>query len=274
MVVNAMRAEDYSQPDLFQIERRLVFTSGWLPACAEGQLAQPGDFRSDTVGGWGIVAVRDAAGQVRVLRNLCRHQAMAVVDRPSGNCERFRCPFHGWVYDLSGKLIGKPPSQGTHDPTAPSMNMVPFVVALTGGMVFFSLDGMAAPPALDRPPAYGGTIEVDMECNWKVVVEHLLATAHDGEVARLWPLLTVHRTGSRTMVQQIVPRATGRTGLLVHVFGDRAEEHREPIEAFKPECEALQAERAAGRMAAADNDLVAAFHRRLDEIHAVSAKAT
>src|SRR5438046_8613185 len=85
-----MKPEDYAQGDAFQAEKRTVFSTEWLPVCAEAQLARPGDFLSATVGGWGVVAVRGQDGEVRVLRNACRHQNMPVVGVPAGNCESFR----------------------------------------------------------------------------------------------------------------------------------------------------------------------------------------
>src|SRR5215211_5573584 len=103
-----MKSEDYSQGDTFQTEKRTVFSTEALPLCAEGQLARPGDFVSATVGGWSVFAARDKEGAVRVLRNACRHQNMKVVATPAGNCETFRCRFHGWTYDLQGRFLSAP----------------------------------------------------------------------------------------------------------------------------------------------------------------------
>ena len=102
-----MKFEDYAQPDAFQAEKRTIFAATWLPLCADGQLAKQGDFVSATVGGWGVFGVRDTAGTVGVLRNACRHQSMQVVGTPSGNCETFRCRFHGWTYDCRAIFGGR-----------------------------------------------------------------------------------------------------------------------------------------------------------------------
>ena len=104
-----MKSEEYVQGDAFQAEKRTLFSTEWLPLCAEAQIAKPGDFLSATVGGWGVFGVRDREGAVLVLRNACRQQNMQVVGAPSGNCETFRCRFHGWTYDLQGRFLGAPP---------------------------------------------------------------------------------------------------------------------------------------------------------------------
>src|SRR5258708_8969558 len=116
-----MKSDDYAQGDAFQSEKRTLFSAEWLPLCAAGQIAKPGDFLSATVGGWGVFGVRDQEGAVRVLRNACRHQNMQVVGAASGNCESFRCRFQGWPYDLQGRFLGPPPPAAPNNPAHPQL---------------------------------------------------------------------------------------------------------------------------------------------------------
>ena len=153
-----MKPEDYSQGDAFQAEKRTVFSTEWLPLCAAGQVGKAGDFLSATVGGWGVVAVRDKEGAVRVLRNACRHQNMQVVGAPAGNCESFRCRFHGWTYDLQGRFLSAPPPMAPKDPHSPDLHLASLPAAVASGIVFFSLAGPPAPIDLGTLPAYGGTV--------------------------------------------------------------------------------------------------------------------
>ena len=60
-----MKSEDYAQGDAFQSEKRTLFSSEWLPLCAAGQIATPGDFLSATVGGWGVFGCGIGRGQDR-----------------------------------------------------------------------------------------------------------------------------------------------------------------------------------------------------------------
>src|SRR5262245_11614019 len=168
-----MKPEDYAQGDAFRAEKRTLFSTEWLPICAEAQIARPGDFLSATVGGWGVVAVRDKTGEIRVLRNACRHQNMPVVGTPFGNCESFRCRFHGWTYDLTGKFVGAPPPVAPPDPQA-ELSLQSLATAREAGLLFFGMGNPRAAPKLGAWPAYGGTLSTDVACNWKVAVEHLL----------------------------------------------------------------------------------------------------
>ncbi len=257
-----MKPEAYSQGDAFQVEKRTVFSAGWLPLCAAGQLARPGDFFSATVGGWAVVGVRDKQEAVHVLRNACRHQNMPVVGTPSGNCESFRCRFHGWTYDLQGRFLGAPPPVAPKEARSPDLHLASLAADATSGMVFFSLGAPTAPAPLGALPAHGGTLTREIAGNWKVCVEHLV-TLDGGSL--VWPLLVVHRAGAATLVHQVVPHTFLRTRLLTHIFGRApADGDDQAAEAIKQACERLQMERAEGKPAA-DAAPVTAFHRWLAE---------
>ncbi len=265
-----MKPEDYSGPEAFQVEKRSMFATEWLPLCAEGQLAGPGDFVSASVGGWSVFGVRDAEGTLRVLRNACRHQNMQVVNTPSGNCETFRCRFHGWTYDLKGRFLSAPAPVAPKDPASPDLHLAPLATALVDGVVFFGLGSPAAAPALGGAlGAHGGTLTTEIACNWKVCVEHLLGERGSSpDFTWHWPLLTVRRAGAVAIVEQVVPHTFLRTRLLTHVFGAAAENHQQAANTIKHVCERLQADRAAGAPVADDGVLTADFHRRLAEVYA------
>ena len=261
-----MKSEDYTQGEVFQAEKRTIFSTEWLPVCAEGQIPGPGDFLSATVGGWGVLAARDKAGTVRVMRNACRHQNMPVTGTPSGTCETFRCRFHGWTYRLDGTLVSAPPPVAPADPTSPNVNLVSFETARQAALIFFSLGHPATPPAVGALPAYASTIATDIAANWKSCAEHFLAS----DVEWHWPLLALRREGAAAIVQQIVPHTFLKTRLFTHVFGGSVDDHRDEAVAMKAACEALQRTRAGGALAEAGNERMAAFHRRLDEAYAGS----
>lgn len=265
-----MKAEDYSQGDAFQAEKRSVFGAGWLPVCATGQVPKAGDFQSVTVGGWSVVAIRDGDGALSVLRNSCRHQNMQVVGTPSGNCQNLRCRFHGWNYDLRGRFQSAPPHFAP-PATQTDRDLISLATAEVQELLFFSLEAPAAPPALELLPAYGGTLVTDIACNWKAVAEHLLGGPEGaGDVAWLPPLLALRRAGTATIVEQIVPHTFLRTRLFTHVHGGSVEGQRAAAEATKQACETLQADRVAGKMAVGDSSALAALHRTLEEAYAGS----
>lgn len=269
-----MKTEDYAQGDAFQAEKRTIFATDWLPACAEAQLPEPGDFLSVTVGGWSLIVVRDQTGAVRVLRNMCRHQNMPVVSTPGGRCEHFRCRFHGWTFDLRGKFLGAPPPVMPAE-RGPQHDLLSLAVVVEAGIVFFCLEALSppAPPQLGPAlPDYGGTIITDIAANWKVVVEHLLGAMPAEPEGFTWqaPLLALRRAGTKAIVSQIVPHTFLRTRLFTHVYGDTVEGHQQITSVLKATCETLQGGRAAGAMASDDSAPLADFHRRIEAAYAGS----
>jgi len=263
---------DYTQGDAFQAEKRTVFSQGWLPLCAEGQIGKPGDFLAQSIGGWSVLGVRDQAGAVRVLRNACRHQNMPVTAQPSGNCQNFRCRFHGWTYDLQGKFLSAPPPVEPADKTPGIHDLAVLPMRQMAGLVFFAIEGASSgffPPDSGQP--WSGTIVTDIACNWKVCMEHLLGGqgTSEPEFAWFWPLLVVRRSGPVVLVEQVVPHTFLRTKLFTHVFGGAVEAQKFSAESTKAACEHEQKERADGTPARG-SALVAQFHQRLAEAYAGS----
>jgi nitrite reductase/ring-hydroxylating ferredoxin subunit len=264
-----MKPADYAEGDAFQAEKRTIFSAAWLPLCAESQLAKPGDYLAATVGGWAVFGVRDEAGTVRVLRNACRHQNMQVVGTAAGNCETFRCRFHGWTYDLQGRFVTAPPPVAPKDGQASDLHLPQLATTVASGLVFFTLGGAGAPPELATAlPAYGGTLTTEIGCNWKVCIEHLLGEqAPSPDFVFAWPLLIVRRAGPLTIMEQVVPHTFLRTRLLTHAFGGDVREYQQAASAIKQVCERLQVDRAASAPAL-DEPMVVGFHKRLAEAYA------
>jgi phenylpropionate dioxygenase-like ring-hydroxylating dioxygenase large terminal subunit len=49
--------------------------------------------------------LRDKERQVRVVLNRCAHRGSLLCTQPRGSAKAFTCPYHGWIYDLSGALL-------------------------------------------------------------------------------------------------------------------------------------------------------------------------
>ena len=72
-----------------------------------GQLRKPGDFVVHNDTGQPILVVRGTDGVLRAFLNVCRHRSATVEPKPCGSNKRaFVCPYHGWSYDLTGRLVG------------------------------------------------------------------------------------------------------------------------------------------------------------------------
>lgn len=97
----------YLSTEFHDLETSL-FKNRWLLVGHISSLRKPGDFITyDAVGERAFVIVDDT-GEIRAFHNVCRHRGAKLLD-DSGTCKhRVSCPFHGWAYDFSGKLVNVP----------------------------------------------------------------------------------------------------------------------------------------------------------------------
>lgn len=96
--------ELFVNADLYRQEQERIFARAWLYIGHESQVRQPGDFFLSRMGEESVILTRDRSGQVRAFLNTCRHRGMRVCRYDSGRTDRFYCPYHGWSYDLEGRL--------------------------------------------------------------------------------------------------------------------------------------------------------------------------
>src|SRR5690606_12618554 len=58
---------------------------------------------------------RTKDGGINIMLNVCSHRAMGVCRAEAGNTEHFECPYHGWLYDHDGQLVGVPAERLLYD---------------------------------------------------------------------------------------------------------------------------------------------------------------
>ncbi|WP_244808607.1 MULTISPECIES: Rieske 2Fe-2S domain-containing protein [Caballeronia] len=95
----------YTSPDIFEAEIERIFHGSWLYVGHASEVPQKGDYRVRRLGRQPVIMVRGHDDVVRVLMNRCRHRGAAVCEQEAGREKVFRCWFHGWTYDNTGKLI-------------------------------------------------------------------------------------------------------------------------------------------------------------------------
>lgn len=135
--------------ELFDLEMQEIFEGDWIYLCHESQIAKPRDFISLWMGRKPVVVTRDANGQLGGFVNVCAHRSATVCREKRGNRGAFTCPFHGWTYDMAGKLIAmREEKDGGYpegfDRKAHNMPAVPRLESYRG-FVFGSLRQEVAP---------------------------------------------------------------------------------------------------------------------------------
>lgn len=138
----------YRDPAIFEAEMNGMFRSSWVPMCHVSQLAEVGSFHARNLFGEPVVAVKDKAGAIRVLSNVCRHRN-ALLAQGNGQCRgnRLTCPYHGWAYGLDGQLLAAPHMDQTGEFARRDIRLPEIRHEIWEGFVFVNLDGKAAPLA-------------------------------------------------------------------------------------------------------------------------------
>jgi choline monooxygenase len=175
----------YLDAEMNSAELHCVFGETWQLAARTQQLDVPGSFVTTNIGGEPVVVVRDDQGILRAFFNVCRHRAACVVTEREGTARRLRCRYHGWTYDLAGRLRGAPEFDGVADFRTEDNGLVPLAVDTWGPLVFVNpgpepgaLKHVFA-PLCERLGELGGLRFVErrsyeLACNWKVFVDNYL----------------------------------------------------------------------------------------------------
>lgn len=137
--------------DVYRRERERVFGRAWLVVGHEDMVRKRGDYVTNYMGDVSVIVLRDTRERIRVFVNRCAHRGNQVCLFDRGNAGGFTCSYHGWTYDLGGKLTGVPMEReiyhGELKKEEWGLEEVPRV-ANFNGLVFASFDVGA--PALEE----------------------------------------------------------------------------------------------------------------------------
>ena len=98
----------YRDPERLADEFEFVLKPTWQIFCHSTDISSPGDYVARSHLGVPIFVVRDEAGQAVGYRNVCSHRGHDLVAIGHGCAKTLTCPYHGWSFDLQGRLRGVP----------------------------------------------------------------------------------------------------------------------------------------------------------------------
>ena len=98
----------FTDPSLFALEQAMVFSRCWLYVGHRSQFARPGDFVQTYAGTVPLLLCMESEGRFHAIANVCAHRGARICQVEYGHAEKFVCPYHNWVYDNRGDLVGVP----------------------------------------------------------------------------------------------------------------------------------------------------------------------
>lgn len=169
---------------LFRQEPMLIGLSSLVP--------EPGSYVTDDNTGVPILLLRDRDGTLRAFLNSCRHRGSRLLDG-SGKVRRgFACSYHGWTYDMDGRLTGVPDADSFAGFDIDSCGLIELPSSEADGLIWVRpgggqpidpaahLGGLAAEFA---SYGFGGyhhysTREIRVAMNWKMIIDTFLEPYH------------------------------------------------------------------------------------------------
>lgn len=188
----SLKAEAYTDPRFHDFEREAIFAKTWQWVCHAEKLRGPGAYVAATVADKPIAVVRDRDGGLRAFYNVCKHRAHELLSG-EGQTTRIMCPYHAWVYDLTGQLRRAPETENLEDFDTQDICLDQVQVEEFCGFIYVNLDPDAPPladitgdlateighwaPDVDKL-TFAHRLTYDIKSNWKNVVDNFLECYH------------------------------------------------------------------------------------------------
>lgn len=184
----------FVESEIYRRELEQIFARCWLYLGHESQVPEPGDYLTTTMGEDPVILCRDRGGRLQGLLNSCRHRGNRVCRADQGHLASFTCPYHGWTYDLDGRLIGVPGFKEWYhgDLKRDEWGLVPLArIDAYQGLIFGTFDP-EAPPLLGAlgdarwvmdillsrstggTEMIGGAFKWTVNCNWKFAADNFI----------------------------------------------------------------------------------------------------
>ena len=184
--------ERYTSPEFFQRELKDMWPRTWQWACREEHIPEDGDYIVYDFGPYSVLVVRTENGEIKAYRNACMHRGTKL--KPSfsdGSVANIRCPYHGWTWNLDGKLQSFPCEWDFPHVERDDYGLIPARCETWGGFVFINLDPEALPlldylaPLPSHVPSsvfanryIALHVQKELNCNWKIASEAFLEAYH------------------------------------------------------------------------------------------------
>ncbi|MFN7319857.1 MAG: Rieske 2Fe-2S domain-containing protein, partial [Methylobacterium sp.] len=99
------KREIFTDPEYFELEMKYIWEGNWVYLAHESQIPNNNDYITGYIGRQPIVISRDRTGKLHAFLNACSHRGAMICRHKRGNKSTYTCPFHGWTFNNTGKLL-------------------------------------------------------------------------------------------------------------------------------------------------------------------------
>jgi len=182
----------YDSTEMQALEKEKIFMRDWLCLGRVEELPNVGDYMTFRIMDEPLIVVRGEDDKLAAFANVCAHRGVEIAFG-QGNTHRFKCPYHGWTYNLAGQLTGATFTQGVSGFDFKNCRLPSIAIGEWEGWFFVNFDPECRPleETLDeferdfghlrqRDCALADKIVIPLDCNWKFVVENVIDIYHIG----------------------------------------------------------------------------------------------
>ncbi len=182
--------ERYFSKDWHDREVEAIWRRTWQLACRLEELPNVGDHIVYEIVHDSLIVVRTGPDEIRAYVNSCLHRGTQL--RTEGGCvTKFRCPFHGFTWDLAGSLVVVPGEWDFPHLDKAKFDLPQAKVGIWAGFVFINFDPACEPldSYLEILPRHFADFALEdrykaihvakiMPCNWKLAMEAFIEAYH------------------------------------------------------------------------------------------------
>ena len=129
----------YTDPDLFEREKKRIFRRLPLMLAPSCELPEPGSYKAMDVVGVPVLLTRQKDGSVGAFLNMCTHRGNPVASG-EGKATRFVCGYHGWTFRNDGELLGVAAAADFGVVDKAELCLKKFPVLERAGLIWVTLD--------------------------------------------------------------------------------------------------------------------------------------
>jgi phenylpropionate dioxygenase-like ring-hydroxylating dioxygenase large terminal subunit len=191
--------DDSTSPEFYALEQDAIFKTTWLNVGRVEQVPKPGSFFTKELDAarTSVIVVRNREGALKAYHNMCRHRGNKLVwndyprEETSGMCRQFTCKYHGWRYDLDGKLTFVQQESEFFDLDKDKYGLAPVTVDEWQGFIFVTFDKDPQPlgdylgrlgAGLEGYPfelmTQKHTYRAEIGSNWKLFIDAFMEFYH------------------------------------------------------------------------------------------------
>ena len=182
----------YTSPAFFTEEWEKLWTRVWLLLGRDDEMPEPGDYQVEEVGPESILMVRQKDGTAKAFYNVCQHRGNRLKYDSCGSTAKLTCVYHGWQYDLDGKLLyAQDPEDFPQGDPCTFIRLIEIPCESFAGFIWVNMD-----PGCVSLKEYLGPIHdlwqtypvaemkrfaaktARMPCNWKVIQDNFAESYH------------------------------------------------------------------------------------------------